>query len=266
MAAPFYLELIRKNGDEAITVNIAKETENDMLEALAQCVDLSVDEIRLVGFCPNDDIQAHLFRLLKPKSKLAIVAIADRALGQVLATDLKIQGFVDIMAAKDIATGERFVVCAKPDWGIGAAVAFTKSAITTSSAPSTAKWTMTADDLADGDLVDENELLNDGIDVTAASSSSSIGGGGCGPENANVVAGKKRACKNCSCGLAEIEASEAAATAANLPLQERIVKSSSCGSCSKGDAFRCAGCPFLGKPAFEPGQERLILSLGTDDI
>lgn len=110
---------------------------------------------------------------------------------------------------------------------------------------------------------------------------------------------KRRACKNCSCGRAELEAampdpadqlnkrvmldfgsavdrdnaaasteassssSASMATARATPATAASTTfASSCGNCSKGDAFRCAGCPHRGKPAFKPGAgSALVLDL-----
>jgi anamorsin len=98
---------------------------------------------------------------------------------------------------------------------------------------------------------------------------------------------RKKACKGCSCGLAELEAEEAKnarvvmlsggidgeAVAVTQDEKQRLIEAaakaskatSSCGSCFLGDAFRCASCPYLGLPAFKPG-EKVEIDFGMDDV
>jgi hypothetical protein len=223
--------------------------ESDFENKISNLKEASYDEAKILGFVPSDDIQEFLFRVVKPNGKLLIEGgINDRDEGQALSVDLKIQGFVDLMAAKD-ADGSRFILCQRPSYDID-----TQAKIETNvNISSESKWKMATDDLSDEGLVNEDDLLDDIVLPKPKV---------CGPGEG----GKKRACKDCSCGLKEIEEKEKEQIDKGQTPEERSFKASSCGGCSRGDAFRCAGCPFLGKPAFEPGQEKLILSLADDDI
>ena len=60
----------------------------------------TVDEISITGFIPDEEQISKFYGALKPLSKLLIKNIPDRESGQALSVDLKILGFVDIMAAK----------------------------------------------------------------------------------------------------------------------------------------------------------------------
>lgn len=88
-------------------------------------------------------------------------------------------------------------------------------------------------------LIDEDDLLVEEDKL----------GGGCDTlKEGEVPKEKKRACKDCSCGLKEFNDSTAAAAAAPE------APSSSCGSCYLGDAFRCSSCPYKGLPPFKEGE------------
>lgn len=80
----------------------------------------------------------------------------------------------------------------------------------------------------------------------------------------------RKPCKGCSCGRAEEyeqEIEQKANPTSTIKLDVTELQEgptslkSECGNCYKGDAFRCASCPYLGKPAFEKGQEKVMLSL-----
>jgi len=98
-------------------------------------------------------------------------------------------------------------------------------------------WSLKDMDDDDVDLIDEDDLLEEEDKVKPDQASLRV----CG------TTGKRKACKDCSCGLAE------ELDSGKEPTKKSVT--SSCGSCYLGDAFRCASCPYLGMPAFKPGEK-----------
>ncbi|RCK59456.1 Fe-S cluster assembly protein DRE2 [Candida viswanathii] len=138
------------------------------------------------------------------------------------------------------------------------------------------------DGSSDGeDLVNENDLIAESNKFKLIV-----------PRRCELPNGKKRkkACKDCTCGLKELEEEEIrsqgrlqdkvlanlaqSATLEAMKIEERLKnnkikfteedlseidftvagKTGGCGLCSLGDAFRCDGCPYLGLPPFKPGE------------
>lgn len=149
--------------------------------------------------------------------------------------------FAGLIGVEMKEQGEKYIFNAKKSsWDASSSIASVKI----QSIKKSEKWSLGASDLndADLDLEDEDALLANeavAVAVKAVDKISSDCGTGSGVT--------RKACKNCTCGLAEEEA-------LNLKVEAKPVKSA-CGSCYLGDAFRCSTCPFLGQPAFQPGEK-----------
>lgn len=198
---------------------------------------------------------ASILSVLAPGGSL-VALLSDAEVAKIFQSQLILSGFVDVVAKQD-ASGATEIVAQRPPWSINASapLKLKRKAAAPSAAPAAVLvapaaasknvWNLAASDMneLDADLADEDALLAKDTFVPAprAAVSSDCGTG------AGV---QKKACKNCTCGLAEEQSvgnvfmTPSAPAAAAKPV-------SACGSCGLGDAFRCSGCPFLGKPAFD---------------
>jgi len=186
------------------------------------------DGIYLLSQSHDEVIFVQLAQRLKPSAKLFIQTKenVDTQTEKNLIVALTKAGYIDIKT-NSLNSGQ--ISAAKPDWDIGVSQPLklsTKNQTEKVNKPSnTAVWTLTTDE---DELEDEDTLLQEEdliIPTKKPKDDCEVGKGG-----------SKKACKNCSCGR-----KEGTSTVATPQVK------SSCGSCYLGDAFRCSGCPFLGK-------------------
>jgi len=206
------------------------------------------------------DTLASLTRLLRPGGHLTLIQILASDQGPAsLTSSLVLSGLTALgppqpletlpgleesLVKLNMTSGTAFLVTAsKPNHEVGASrlLSFAKPAAPVKAAPKADVWTL--EDIEDDtvELMDDSELLNEEDLVKPDPASLRV----CG------TTGKRKACKDCSCGLKE-ELEDG-----KEPTKKDFT--SSCGSCFLGDAFRCGSCPYLGMPAFNPG-DKITLS------
>lgn len=184
---------------------------------------------------------------MKPQGSLKCFEAFERTVehSAALSNSLVLAGFSN----QSVATHENIVVVSatKPNYTTGASQPIKLKKKTVSADP----WASPAPAGGSVALIDENSLLTEADLAKPVVKTDDC-----------EVGSTKKACKNCSCGRADEEAS-ASKPKLTLDMIENPAVNSSCGSCGLGDAFRCGGCPYRGLPSFKPG-ERIVLPSDFD--
>ncbi|GAX85596.1 hypothetical protein CEUSTIGMA_g13011.t1 [Chlamydomonas eustigma] len=189
------------------------------------------------------EIFGNIAKALAPGSRFYVYEDklnAERA--EEIKKDLLLSGFTESKAEKHV--GQLLLTAIKPSW-LGAKASLKPKASSATPAPesvTSAPKTWALNPAEDNDeLMDDEELLTEEdkrpVERIAL-------------DDCDVGKSGKKACKNCTCGRAEMEEQAVKLTPEMLENPQ-----SACGSCGLGDAFRCASCPYKGLPAFEMGQK-----------
>jgi len=202
--------------------------------------DIALSGLAGTPYPHSDDILGEFQKIVKPNGYFVVrESLGDRTVEK-LKSALTMAGFVSI-SETPTESGSSQMQCQKPNFEVGKSSKLKLNFAKKTNKPDVSKvWTL-SDTNDDVEIIDSDALL--GADDFKRPDLSAVKTD-CGTSKA----GKRRACKGCTCGLKEELNGEPA------PLQK-----SACGSCYLGDAFRCASCPYLGMPPFKPG-DQVVLS------
>ena len=227
---------------------------------------------------------ANFFDLLQPGGRVGIVVVLKKGGGEEdsssammhkeVSKRLTLEGFEDVVVSETqtsvSGTSATKVSGRKPTWERGVTFSLgEKKTKKTLVSKASGAWEEDEDDR--DEMIDEDALLTE---KDKAKPTTAEGEGvGCPPT--------RKPCKDCTCGRKEEEETKENATPKgtrtsavvkmdleNDPNDETF--KSACGNCALGDAFRCAGCPYLGQPAFKEndGEGKVVMldDLGTVDL
>ncbi|KAI9033926.1 cytokine-induced anti-apoptosis inhibitor 1, Fe-S biogenesis-domain-containing protein [Phycomyces nitens] len=224
--------------------------------------------------CPVTRQEDELVSMLKLAGFVDVEATVQPVSDQQLAQFFQLWGATRVEQAVSRLTGKfgwARVTAKKPAYEVGQKISlrFNKkptNTTTTTTTTTTKKsvWTLETDDTMEDDdaLLDDEDLVKPSKESLAR------------PDDCELTDGKRKACKNCTCGRAEEEEAQVVSLDLEDDMEDEIVevdptakKVGGCGSCALGDAFRCSTCPYLGMPSFTPGQTvTLGGQFGMDDI
>ena len=214
------------------------------------------------------------FDLLKPGGRLGVFVkgggeeedSSSAMMRKEVSKRLTLEGFEEVVSEQTSVSGTRATKVSgrKPKWERGVTFSLGEKKTKKTLVSKASAWE--EDDDERDEMIDEDALLTE---KDKAKPNAEGEGVGCPPT--------RKPCKDCTCGRKEEEEMKENATPASSVVKMDLENDpndetfkSACGNCALGDAFRCAGCPYLGQPAFKENDEEnkvvMLDDLGTVDL